>query len=124
MRIWKNLAGEVRNHVTLNNVRIFLLAVMGTYTEPGLPKGEQNLTKVDDNEYGLFNDFGDLFLDPADIPRIQKSYHLTYTYRMQFENLQQLSRKREKSQSREFQFHPTVNSTSKDFAQKYREKVE
>lgn len=52
MRIWKNLAREVRNHVTLNNVRIFLLAVMGTFTEPGLPKGEQNLSKVDENEYG------------------------------------------------------------------------
>jgi hypothetical protein len=87
MRIWKNLAGEVRNHVTLNNVRIFLLAVMGTFTEPGLPKGEQNLSKVDENEYGLFNDFGDLFLDPSDIPRIQKSYHLMYTFRMLFENL-------------------------------------
>ena len=87
MRIWKNLAGEVRNHVTLNNVRIFLLAVMGTFTEPGLPKGEQNLAKVDENEYGLFNDFGDLFLDPSDIPKIQKSYHLMYTFRMQFENL-------------------------------------
>ena len=49
MRIWKNLAGEVRNHVTLNNVRIFLLAVMGTFTEPGLPKGEQNLSKVEDD---------------------------------------------------------------------------
>jgi hypothetical protein len=74
-RIWKNLGGEIRNHVTLNNVRIFLLAVMGTFTDPGIPKGEENLIKVDENEYGIFNDFGDLFLDSNEIPRIQKSYH-------------------------------------------------
>jgi len=69
-------------------VRIFLLAVMGTFTEPGLPKGEQELTKVDENEYGHFNNFGDLFLDYADIPKIQKSYHKMYTYRMAYEGSQ------------------------------------
>jgi hypothetical protein len=68
------LGGDIRNQVTLNNVRIFLLAVMGTFTEPGLPRNEQNLTKFDDNEYGMFNDFGDLFLEPSDIPKIQKSF--------------------------------------------------
>jgi len=39
-KIWKNLAGETKGHVTLNNTRIFLLAVMGTYTEPGLPRDQ------------------------------------------------------------------------------------
>ena len=39
-KIWKNLAGETKGHVTLNNARIFLLAVMGTYTEPGLPRDQ------------------------------------------------------------------------------------
>ena len=41
--MWKTLAGEAKGHVTLNNVRIFLLAMMGTYTDPGLPRADQNL---------------------------------------------------------------------------------
>lgn len=40
IKIWKNLAGEAKGHVTLNNVRIFLLAVMGTFTDPGIPRSE------------------------------------------------------------------------------------
>lgn len=70
--IWKNLGGDIRNHVTLNNVRIFLLAVLGTFAEPGLPRNEQTLSKAEDNEYGLFNEFGDLFLEPFEITKIQK----------------------------------------------------
>jgi hypothetical protein len=38
--MWKNLGGETKNHVTLNNLRIFLLAIMGTLVEPGLNKEE------------------------------------------------------------------------------------
>jgi hypothetical protein len=38
--MWKNLGGEVKNHVTLNNLRIFLLAITGTFVEPGLKKEE------------------------------------------------------------------------------------
>jgi hypothetical protein len=38
--MWKNLAGEAKGPVTLNNVRIFLLAVMGTFTDPGIPRSE------------------------------------------------------------------------------------
>lgn len=36
--IWKHLGGEEKSHVTLNNVRMFLLAIMGTYVEPSLNK--------------------------------------------------------------------------------------
>lgn len=39
--MWKNLGGEIRNHITLNNLRIFLLAIMGTYVEPSLNREEQ-----------------------------------------------------------------------------------
>jgi hypothetical protein len=38
--IWKLLGGEIRNHVTLNNIRILLLAIMGTLIEPNLNKEE------------------------------------------------------------------------------------
>lgn len=38
--LWKNLGGENKNHVTLNNLRIFLLAIMGTFVEPGLNKDD------------------------------------------------------------------------------------
>jgi hypothetical protein len=38
--LWKYLGGEIYSHITLNNLRIFLLAIMGTYLEPGLNKNE------------------------------------------------------------------------------------
>ena len=34
--LWRNLGGELRSHVTLNNVRMFLLAIMGAFAEPVL----------------------------------------------------------------------------------------
>jgi len=35
LEIWANLGGNSSGHVTLNNLRIFLLAVCGTFAEPG-----------------------------------------------------------------------------------------
>lgn len=54
--LWKHLGGQLKNHVTLNNFRIFLLAIMGTFVEPGLNREEQNLQKIAENGYGTFND--------------------------------------------------------------------
>ena len=34
--IWKYLGGDVKGHITLNNLRMFLLAIMGTFVEPTL----------------------------------------------------------------------------------------
>ena len=45
--LWKYLGGEIKSHTTLNNLRIFLLAIMGTFVEPGLNRAEQNLLKLD-----------------------------------------------------------------------------
>lgn len=44
--IWRQLGGEARSIITLNNLRIFLLAIMGTFVEPGLNKAEQTLSKL------------------------------------------------------------------------------
>jgi hypothetical protein len=38
--VWKLLGGEEKQHVTLNNLRIFLLAIMSTFIEPALKKEE------------------------------------------------------------------------------------
>ena len=38
--IWSNLGGESKGHITLNNLRIFLLSVMGTFVEPTLNRDE------------------------------------------------------------------------------------
>lgn len=86
--IWSNLGGDVRNNVTLNNLRIFLFAIMGTFIEPLLDRHDQTLGKIDNNEYGYFNEFGDLFLEIDDVHRIQKFYSDLYFIRMQFEALQ------------------------------------
>lgn len=68
--MWKSLGGELRNHVTLNNCRIFLLAIMGTLIEPNLRREEQTLTKVYEDCYGQFNEQGDLFLEISEISKI------------------------------------------------------
>jgi hypothetical protein len=47
---------------------------MGTFVEPGLNRDEQILVKLNDVEFGLFNDFGDIFLSPDDIPVIQRKF--------------------------------------------------
>jgi hypothetical protein len=41
--LWKVLGGENKQHITLNNLRIFLLAIMGTFCEPGIKKDENAL---------------------------------------------------------------------------------
>lgn len=73
--LWKYLGGELKNHITLNNLRIFLLAIVGTFVEPGLNRADQNLFKIGDNVYGQYNDQGDLFLNVDEIPKIQKEFH-------------------------------------------------
>ena len=40
LSLWRNLGGEPTNQVTLNNLRIFLLAIMGSYVEPGVAKDD------------------------------------------------------------------------------------
>jgi len=55
--------------ITLNNLRIFLLAIMGTFVEPtGLIKSEQKLQRL--SAYGHFNEQGDLFLEIDEVPRV------------------------------------------------------
>ena len=41
--IWKYLGGDVKGHITLNNLRMFLLAIMGTFVEPTLNRDTQQL---------------------------------------------------------------------------------
>ena len=66
--IWQILGGDEKSLVTLNNVRIFLLAVMGSYVEPSIYKDEQQLHKLGEDYIGSFNENGDLFLEISDIP--------------------------------------------------------
>ena len=65
--IWKILGGQERKHVTLNNLRIFLLSIMGTFIEPALKREEQNLYRLGEEYYGQFNEHGDLFLEVSEI---------------------------------------------------------
>ena len=54
--IWKILGGDIKNHITLNNCRILLLAIMGTYVEPSIIKEEEKLIKIHDKAFGRFNE--------------------------------------------------------------------
>eukprot|EP00350_Pseudokeronopsis_sp_OXSARD2_P010932 CAMPEP_0170552220 /NCGR_PEP_ID=MMETSP0211-20121228/10138_1 /TAXON_ID=311385 /ORGANISM="Pseudokeronopsis sp., Strain OXSARD2" /LENGTH=143 /DNA_ID=CAMNT_0010859809 /DNA_START=1413 /DNA_END=1844 /DNA_ORIENTATION=+ len=68
--IWKVLGGEIKGHVTLNNLRILLLAILGTFIEPALNKDEQVLEKLETDSFGSFNEHGDLFLEIHEISKI------------------------------------------------------
>lgn len=72
--MWRILGGETRNHVTLNNLRIILLAIMGTFIEPSLKKEEQKLEIISENSFGRFNEHGDLFLEQYEVPRLTKHF--------------------------------------------------
>lgn len=50
--IWKHLGGESKNHITLNNLRIFLLSILGIFVEPSINKENQKLFKVTNHGYG------------------------------------------------------------------------
>ena len=67
-----NLGGEARGHVTLNKMRMFLLAILGTFVEPLIPKNPSTLVSIEGNQYGRFNQHGDLFLEAYEVPKIQK----------------------------------------------------
>lgn len=122
--LWRHLGGEVKTHITLNNLRIFLLAIMGTFVEPGLNKNEQQLFKIPGQLFGHFNEQGDLFLELHEVHRIQKEFYLLYVSRTQFEGRMKLLRKQERMQQQEHHFQPEVNKVSMDIAQKYRERME
>ena len=72
--IFTLLGGQQRGHITLNNLRMFLLALMGTFVEPILKREEQELHIIEDSSIGQFNKHGDLFLEPSEVPRIQKAF--------------------------------------------------
>lgn len=38
--MWKALGGQIKEHITLNNLRIFLLAIMGSFVESDLDKSK------------------------------------------------------------------------------------
>jgi hypothetical protein len=43
--LWRALGGIENGHVTLNNLRIYLLAIMGSYVDSDLDKKQQEFTK-------------------------------------------------------------------------------
>lgn len=47
---------------------------MGTFVEPILKREEQELHIIEDSSIGQFNKHGDLFLEPSEVPRIQKAF--------------------------------------------------
>lgn len=44
--IWKVLGGDARGHITLNNLRIFLLAIQNILIEHGPSISRENLKKL------------------------------------------------------------------------------
>jgi hypothetical protein len=67
IEIWKQLGGKERSLVTLNNLRIFLFAIMGIFIEPNLNRNDQKLSPIPES-FGMLNEHGDLFLGLNDVP--------------------------------------------------------
>ena len=67
--LWIILGGEHRKHVTLNNLRILLLAIKGLHVQPDVPLSESNAISLD-NGIGKFGPSGDLYLEEQDIEKL------------------------------------------------------
>jgi hypothetical protein len=98
--IWKVLGGEARGHVTLNNLRLFLLAVQNILVEHGPNIDRNNLQRLPvicstnlsgepgglpEGQIGKYNKHGDLFLETADLRAIKTQFNKLSINRLQHE---------------------------------------
>lgn len=100
--IWKVLGGHYYEHVTLNNLRILLLAIQNVLIEHGknvdrdsvafLPfPSQENLSNsnqdlaLTEGSVGKFNSHGDFFMDVRDMRIITKKFNTLSVNRRQHE---------------------------------------
>lgn len=72
--MWVILGGEHYGHVTLNNLRMMLLAIKGLHVQPDVPLTDKNneMVKIDGplaEPLGIFGQTGDMYLFGSDIER-------------------------------------------------------
>ncbi|CDW86302.1 UNKNOWN [Stylonychia lemnae] len=120
--LWRALGGPENNHVTLNNLRIFLLAIMGSFVDSDLDKKQQEFTKLP--IYGKFNQHGDLFLDAQECPKIQKQFYQLCINRTHYQALFKEYRRLERSKKVQHVFQPKVSTNSLTIADNKRLKIE
>ena len=87
------LGGEHYGHVTLNNLRMMLLAVKGIHMQPEAPlltidAGKNTLVKIDGpygEPIGIFGSKGDIYLFECDISRVISIFSAFNQNRLEFE---------------------------------------
>eukprot|EP00347_Sterkiella_histriomuscorum_P021877 403332451 len=122
--MWRSLGGQIKGHITLNNLRVFLLAIMGSHVESDLDKSKQQLIKYEELTYGEFNQHGDLFLESHECPKIQKQFNQLYTNRTHYQALFKEYKRLERDQQSNLNFRPSLNPKSREMADQKRQKVE
>ena len=71
MNLWVILGGEYFGHVTLNNLRMMLLAIKGLHVQPDVPLCEESVKFEGPlgSPLGIFGPSGDMYLFGCDIER-------------------------------------------------------
>jgi hypothetical protein len=95
VHLWKILGGDFYEHVTLNNLRMMLLAIKGLHVTPDAEFGEGtkdfiDLAKVGEKEQGftylgIFSQQGDLHLRQDEISKSVKIFKSFIQNRMLYE---------------------------------------
>ena len=74
--LWRVLGGDYYGHITLNNLRMILMAIKGLHVQPDQKhEGDViNLNKLqtddqNDTHLGIFNMNGDLYLSDSDVEK-------------------------------------------------------
>ena len=70
-KLWYYMSGTIQNCVTLNNARMFLLAILGVLVENGPQIDRATLTPIN---LGTVNGCGDVFLSYSDMLFMKKTF--------------------------------------------------
>lgn len=116
---WIILGGEHYKHVTLNNLRILLLAIKGLHVQPDVPLSESNAITLAKG-IGKFGPSGDLYLEEQDVEKLIALFSQFNHNRLLFEQKQHLKRKVERENIQEYKFKPSISRKSVDMVEKSR----
>ena len=122
------LGGEHYGHITLNNLRMFLLAIKGLHVMPDVkftenpsqyfklsdipPDSTEQTMDAQFTYLGLFSQQGDMYLFEEDVEKAARMFKDMINCRLLHEQKQLLKRKGERSLEVLYEFRPYVSEKS------------
>ena len=105
--------------MTLNNLRISLLAIKGLHVQPEVALAAGNATSLPKG-IGRFGPSGDLYFEEQDVEKLTTLFSQFTHNRLLFEQKQHLQRKAERENVQEHKFKPSISRRSVDMVEKSR----